>query len=144
MGICFDVCIVTIPLMLIKNMMLKSQERTVLMLLFSANMLATTILIAGLTGIWYTSDPIKFPDYTWLETIYIIMQNLEMLAYAIGASTPGKLPPPRFLARPVNSIPFAHKANSFSSTLPRHYRQFWQRCLLRPRLVLATQGLQET
>ena len=69
---------------------MKSHERTVLMLLFSANVLATSILIAGLAGIWFTGDPVTFPDYTWLETIYIIMQNLETLAYTIGASAPGK------------------------------------------------------
>ena len=71
-------------------MMMKSHERTVLILLFSANTLATIILVAGLAGIYYTSDPVKFPDYTWLETIYIVMQNLETLAYTIGASAPGK------------------------------------------------------
>ena len=60
------------------------------MLLFSANVLATTILIAGLAGIYFTGDPVKFPDYTWLETIYIIMQNLETLAYTLGASAPGE------------------------------------------------------
>ena len=59
------------------------------MLLFSANVLATSILIAGLAGIYFTGDPVKFPDYTWLETIYIIMQNLETLAYTLGASAPG-------------------------------------------------------
>ena len=71
-------------------MMMKSHERTVLIQLFSANILATIILIAGLAGIYYTSDPVKFPDYTWLETIYIVMQNLETLAYTIGASAPGE------------------------------------------------------
>lgn len=70
--------------------MMKSHERTVLMLLFGSNVLATCILIAGLAGIYFTGDPAVFVDYTWLETIYIIMQNLEMLAYTIGASAPGK------------------------------------------------------
>ena len=71
-------------------MMLKSEERMILMLLFSANILATCILIAGLAGIYYTGNALQFPDYTWTETIYIIMQNLETLAYTLGATAPGK------------------------------------------------------
>ena len=87
-------------------MMMKSHERTVLMLLFSANVLATSILIAGLAGIYYTGDPVMFPDYTWTETIYIIMQNLETLAYTIGASAPGSHPPPPFLLTDLLCFPY--------------------------------------
>ena len=89
-SVCFDMCITAIPILLLKRMMLQSYERTVLMMLFSANILATAILIAGISGIWFTSNPDAFPDSTWLETIYIIMQNLEMLAYTVGASAPGR------------------------------------------------------
>lgn len=107
MSIPIDFGILAIPMKILKSTTLHKHEMRILNLVFAANLLGTikwyfsasgsfhheTLTsgsILGIYGVW--ENRVAFAaDAFYQETIFIMLNNVEILMYTIGASFPGTL-----------------------------------------------------
>jgi hypothetical protein len=81
---------VCIPVAIFRKMKLQSYERRILMIVFSANLLGTAMLLIGIYGIYVSTNLASIYDPSWNETVFVIMSDLEIVAYALGAAAPSR------------------------------------------------------
>jgi hypothetical protein len=113
LNIPIDVCILIIPAQLLKKVQLREHERRILKMVFSATLLGTLTWWAyspthrqyrltrngtiGIYGVYETRTDVQIDGF-YQETAFI-MNDIEILVYAVGASFPGKYPLPLMLTR---------------------------------------------
>jgi hypothetical protein len=82
-----DLFIMAVPLRILKAARLRDHERRILKMVFSATLLGTTLCITGIYGVYCLE--IRFTNQGFYEEMpYIILTDIEIFMYALGASFP--------------------------------------------------------
>jgi len=97
MSVLIDIIILLIPFKILQNTKLSDAEKKALMFVFSANLLGTATCLIGIYGIWQNRWSRVLQDSIFSETVWLILNNIEVLMYTLGASFP--VLSPYFVAR---------------------------------------------
>jgi len=87
LSIPIDFAILSIPLEILKKTKLPPIENRVLKMVFAANLLGTITCVLGIYGV-YENRANEAADEFYQETIFIMLNDIEILMYALGASFP--------------------------------------------------------
>ncbi|KAH8802904.1 hypothetical protein F5884DRAFT_803653 [Xylogone sp. PMI_703] len=82
-----DVVLLYVPYKLLKKMRLQTHEQRILKLIFGANLLGTITCILGIYGV-YENRTTNQLDQFYVETIFIMLNDIEILMYTLGATFP--------------------------------------------------------
>jgi hypothetical protein len=111
-SVIFDAILAGIPCIILKKVRLESHKRHALRVVFSANILgsmawyeffpiparyavirnhwsANIVSLVGIYGIWSDRNSEAAVDVTWVCSPFVIINDFEILMYAIGASATG-------------------------------------------------------
>lgn len=86
LSVLIDLVIIAIPFAIIKRAALKPFERMALMLVFGASLLGTITCLIGICGIWFNRNSQAFVDLTYTDTLFVMLNDIEILMYTLGAS----------------------------------------------------------
>lgn len=82
-----DIAIMSVPLRILKRASLRTHEKRVLRMVFCATLLGTMTCIIGIFSAFETRTA-NSNDGFWDEVPWIMMNDIEILMYALGASFP--------------------------------------------------------
>ncbi|KAH8784840.1 hypothetical protein F5882DRAFT_124422 [Hyaloscypha sp. PMI_1271] len=116
-----DLILVTIPLQILKRAKLRDHERKLLKMIFCATLLGTVLLSVGIFGVWETRTQ-QADDPFYNEIAFIMMTDVEIFMYAIGASLPVLS---RYLVQRADPGPGDHPHNSNFSSWARYIPNFF-------------------
>ncbi|PMD47486.1 hypothetical protein L207DRAFT_576263 [Hyaloscypha variabilis F] len=116
-----DIILVTIPLQILKRAKLRVHERKLLKWIFSSTLMGTLILTAGIYGVWETRTA-EADDPFYHEAAFLMMTDVEIFMYAVGASLPVLS---RYLVQRADPGPGAHPHNSNFSSWARYIPNFF-------------------
>jgi hypothetical protein len=96
-SVVFDLCIVSIPFAILRQIRLERYERIVLFAVFGANLLGTIACATGIYGIWANNNEAAYIDDSFSESVFLMTSDVEIFLYALGASA--TLPSRYFISR---------------------------------------------
>lgn len=106
-----DAILVVIPLQILKRAKLRSHERRILKLVFSATLLGTITCTTGIYGIYeYRLETAN--DSYYHEVVFLMMGTIEIFMYALGASFPVLS---RYIVKHADRGPHDSSHQNFSS-----------------------------
>lgn len=121
-GMAIDLVLVTIPLQILKRAKLRVHERKLLKMIFSATLIGTITLAAGIYGVWGTRLQ-EADDAFYHEIAFLIMTDIEIFMYTLGASFPVLS---KYLVQRADPGPSgAHPNNSNFSSWARYIPNFF-------------------
>jgi hypothetical protein len=135
LSIPIDCVLLFIPLRILKRARLREQERRILKMVFCATLLGTITCAIGIFGA-YETRTIHGNDGYYKETAFVMMNDIEILMYALGSTFPGEYSIylgiisndivvfSRYLILRINSVPDEGIHNNFSS-FARHIPDFF-------------------
>jgi len=82
-----DLVLTIIPLQILKRAKLRNHEKRILKMVFCATLLGTITLSCGIYGVYETRTG-EQNDGFYQETAFIMMNDIEIFMYALGASFP--------------------------------------------------------
>ncbi|KAL3420034.1 integral membrane protein [Phlyctema vagabunda] len=82
-----DLVLLFIPWRLLQQLLLQEHERRILKLVFSATLLGTITCILGVYGVYENRTSAQL-DAFYQETIFLMLNNIEITMYTLGASFP--------------------------------------------------------
>ncbi len=89
LSIPIDCVLLFIPLRILKRARLREQERRILKMVFCATLLGTITCAIGIFGA-YETRTIHGNDGYYKETAFVMMNDIEILMYALGSTFPGE------------------------------------------------------
>jgi len=106
-----DIAIMIVPMKILQKTRLRNHERRLLKLVFGATLLGTIACTVGIYGA-YQIRSLNAHDLFYNETPFIMMNDVEILLYALGATFPVLS---RYLVQRSNSVPRNDQHANFSS-----------------------------
>jgi len=87
MSVPIDLGIISIPYIIIKKTKLQSHERKIIFLVFAAQLLGTFASVFGIYGVWLNRAA-EVQDIYYNESVWVILLDLEIFMYTLGATFP--------------------------------------------------------
>jgi len=106
-----DIAIMIVPMKILQQTRLRNHERRILKLVFGATLLGTIACTIGIYGA-YQIRVLMAHDLFYNETPFIMMNDVEILLYALGATFPVLS---KYLVQRSNSVPRNDQHANFSS-----------------------------
>ncbi|KAJ5052357.1 uncharacterized protein L3040_002108 [Drepanopeziza brunnea f. sp. 'multigermtubi'] len=82
-----DIAIMSVPLRILNRVRLRAVEKRILQMVFCATLLGTICCIIGIYGS-YKTRTVESQQLFYNETPFIMMNDIEIFAYTLGASFP--------------------------------------------------------
>jgi len=86
-SVAIDCVLLLIPVGFLRRVNLRDSERRILKMVFSATLLGTAICITEIYGV-YEDRIAEALDTNWHEVVWLMLNDIEIFMYAIGASFP--------------------------------------------------------
>ncbi|RFU27184.1 hypothetical protein B7463_g9155, partial [Scytalidium lignicola] len=126
LSIPIDLVLIFVPLKLLRSMKLHPREQRLLKLIFSANLLGTITCALGIYGVWENRTAAQLDEF-YNETIFIMLNDIEILMYTLGATFPV------FSRYIINILPTSARRptdenfSSWARNIPTLFRSFAMR-----------------